>query len=119
MVLTAVRDVLVSAGAVTDICGDRVEMLTKPQAIEIPCLCLSIPVTTPINGLLSWNGLDSNLVQIDSYSDTYTQAKSLAAASRAAMESAGNQMENEIDNFEQDVDLSGLVRITQQYTVWS
>jgi hypothetical protein len=119
MLLTTVRTVLASAPAVAAICGDRVEILTKPQAITVPNVCLSVVSTTPINGLETWNGLDGNLVQVDCYAATYTEARTLAAACRAAMEAADNSLESEFDNFDESAELSGLARVTQQYSVWS
>lgn len=118
MVLTTVRTVLAAAAPVTAICADRIELLTKPQAIDTPAVCLSIASTTPVNGLETWNSLDGNLVQVDSYASTYTEAKALAAACRAALE-VDHECESEFDNFDESAELSGLARVTQQYSVWS
>jgi hypothetical protein len=118
MVLSTVRTVLAAAAPVAAICGDRIEILTKPQAIGSPAVCLSVASTTPVNGLETWNGLDGNLIQVDSYAATYTEAKALAAACRAALE-VDHELESEFDNFDDSAELSGLARVTQQYSVWS
>lgn len=119
MVLTDVRTVLAAAAPVTAICSTRIEILTRPQSIAVPAVCLSIVTTTPVNGIEAWNGLDGNLVQVDCYATTYTEAQSLAAACRAAMEAADYEMQSEFPNFDESAELSGLVRVTQQWSVWS
>jgi hypothetical protein len=118
MLLTTIRALLADTSAVTDICGNRIEILTRPQAIGIPAVCLSVASTTPVNGLEAWNGLDGNVVQLDCYASTYTDAKNLASACRTAME-AEHELETEFDNFDESAELSGLARVTQQYSVWS
>lgn len=118
MLLTTIRTLLAGTSAVTAICADRIEMLTLPQGISIPAVCLSIASTTPVNGLETWNGLDGNLVQLDCYGATYTDARALAEACRMAMET-DHELETEFDNFDESAELSGLARVTQQYSVWS
>jgi hypothetical protein len=118
MLLTSIRTLLAAAPAVTAICADRIEILTRPQAIGVPAVCLSIVSTTPVNGLETWNGLDGSLVQIDCYALTYADARALAAACRTAMETE-HELETEFDNFDESAELSGLARVTQQYSVWS
>lgn len=118
MLLTTIRTVLVGAAPVTSICGDRVEILTKPQDIALPNVCLSIPSMTPINGLEGWNGLDGSLVQLSCYADTYTEARALAAACRAAMQDEYD-LQDEFDNFEEGAELKGVPSVIQQWSAWS
>jgi hypothetical protein len=117
MLLTTIRTVLAAAAPVTAICGDRIEIMTIPQSIAAPVVCLSVVSTTPVNGLETWNSLDLNLVQIDSYADTATVADQLAPAVRNAMVAAGYQMEDQFPNFDPEADIAGLDRITQQFSV--
>jgi hypothetical protein len=119
MLLTTVRTTLVNAAAVTAIVGTRVELLTRPQAVDVPAVCLQVVSTTPVYGLEAWHNLDENQVQIDCYASTYTVARDLAAACRAAMEAADHELTTEFDNFDEGAALSGLARVTQQYAVWS
>jgi hypothetical protein len=117
MLLTAVRDVLAASGPVTALCSTRIEIMTKPQGILFPAVCLSIVSITPVNGLETWNGLDLNLVQVDSFATTATVADELASACRTAMVDAGYQMEDQFPNFDPEVDIAGLQRVTQQFSV--
>jgi hypothetical protein len=119
MLLTTIRTTLVNAAPVAAIVGDRVELLTQPQAIDVPAVCLMGVSTTPVYGLETWHGLDANEVQVDCYAETYTSARALAAACRAAMEAADHELTTEFDNFDEGAALSGLARVTQQYAVWS
>lgn len=117
MLLTGIRTLLAAASPVTAICGDRIEIMTKPQGIGIPIVCLSVASITPVNGLETWNGLDLNLVQLDSYAVTATEADSLATACRNAMVAAGYQCESQFPNVDPEADISGLSRVTQQFSV--
>jgi hypothetical protein len=119
MLLTDVRTTLVNAPAVSAIVSDRVEILVRPQSIAVPAVCLSVVSTAPIYGLEAWNNLDANEVQIDCYASTYTAARELAAAVRAAMEAADHELTTDFDSFDESAELSGLARVTQQYSVWS
>jgi hypothetical protein len=119
MLLTTVYTILSASTDVTTRSAGRIELLTKPKSIGVPSVCLFVVTTTPVNGLEAWNGLDGNLVQVDSYAPTYTDAKQLAQACRDALEAAGHEMAGEFDNFDDGVELTGLARVTQQYNVWS
>jgi len=119
MLLTTVRTTLVNAAAVTALASTRIEILTRPQAIDVPAVCLTKVATAPIYGLEAWNGLDENQVQVDCYAQTATDARALADACRAAMEAADHELVSDFDNFDDSAELSGLARVTQQYAVWS
>lgn len=117
MLLTTIRAVLANAAPVTDICGDRIEIMTRPQNIDIPAVCLSVVSITPVNGLETWNGLDLNLVQVDSYATTATDADALASACRTAMVAAGYELSEQFPSFDSETDIAGQQRVTQQFSV--
>ncbi len=118
MILTTVHDIL-AASPVNGMTSGLIELLTKPKSIGVPSVCLFVVTTSPVNGLETWNGADANLVQVDSYAKTYTEAKAIAAGCRSALEDAGHELQGEFDNFDDGVELTGLARVTQQYNVWS
>lgn len=122
MAVKTVQDVLVASSAVTAIVGPganaRVEQIVKPQNIALPAVTLSRIFMGPVNNLVDDGGLDSNRVQVDSWAQTYTQAKELAAACRAALQTAGHQLDSEFDNYDPAID-DGTFRVTQEYSVWT
>lgn len=117
MAIETVRDVLVAAGAVTALVGQRVSPLIKEQNITLPAVTLQRISLTPINALDEHAGLDQNAVQVDSWATTYAEARSIADACRAALQSSDILMSSEFDNYDSEVNPEQY-RITQQFQVW-
>lgn len=113
--------VLKASSGVTDIVGTgadaRISPLIKEQTITIPAVTIQRTGVNPANHLRGNGSLDESLTQIDSWSATYSGARTLASACRSAMEAAGHLMVGEYDNYDSGVD-PGLYRVTQDYRIW-
>lgn len=97
--------------------GGRVYPLVMPENGTKPAIvCLRI-ASTPENTLNGGATIDQIRFQIDTYANTYAEAKSLSASVRTAMESASfkGTLQTDQDLFEPDVKL---YRVTQDYYVW-
>lgn len=121
MSVPVVVGILTAATGVTAIVGSgsdcRVSSLTKVQGITIPAVTVQRVSTDPVNHLRGHAGLDDSRVQVDSWATTDTEVRALAAACRAAIQTAGHLMLGEFDNYDPETD-PGLYRITQDYRIW-
>jgi hypothetical protein len=114
--IETVRDLLVAETDVTDLTGLRISPLVRAQNETLPCVTLSLVAVAPMNHINGAPTLDQNRVQVDSWATTYSEARSVADACRAALEAAGLVMESEFDSFEADVDE---YRVTQDFYIWT
>jgi hypothetical protein len=111
-----VRDLLVADAGVLALVAQRISPLLRAQNETLPCVTLSLVSVVPANHLNGAPTLDQNRVQVDSWAATYTAARSVADACRAALEAAGLTMEGEFDTFEPDV---SEYRVTQDFYFWN
>lgn len=119
MAIETVRNVLISASAVTSLVPSaRIEPIRRTQATAIPAITLQRPSVVPENHLTGWAGLDGSLVQLDVFASTYAEARSIADACRTALQDAGHLMTLEVDGFEPDVDPE-LYRLILTFQVWT
>ena len=116
MAVQAIRNILVAASPVTALVGQRISPVERAQNTELPCVVLTRVSLAPTNSLATVPNLDSNRVQLDAYATTYAEARQVADACRAALETAGVTMEVEIDGFEPDVTE---YRVTQDFLIWT
>ena len=116
MPITTVRNILVAAGGVTALVGQRISPVLREQDETLPCVVLTTISVAPMNHLSGAPTLDANRVQVDCYATTYTGVRAVAEACRTALEAGGQMMENETDLSEPDVDE---YRVTQDYLVWT
>jgi hypothetical protein len=115
MAVKVLGDVLRAAAGVQAIAGDRVYPLHRPQDIQVPAVTLQRVSVGPQNALHGFAGLDSNRVQATCYAVSYAEARSLAAACRAAADAAGHICRSEADGYESEVEV---YLVTQEYSVW-
>ena len=116
MPIQTVRNILIAAGGVTALVGSRISPVMRAQSEAMPCVTLTLVSVAPSNHLAGAPTLDANLVQVDSWAETYTQARDEANACRAALEAANVVMNSEFDNYEPDVTE---YRVTQEFSVWT
>jgi hypothetical protein len=116
MAVKTVRDILVADSAVTSLVGQRISPVLTAQDTTLPYVILTRVSLAPMNNITDPPSLDSNRVQVDSFSETYAQARQVADACRAALEASNVTMESEFDNFEPDV---SEYRVTQDFLVWT
>lgn len=121
MSVAYVGAVLVASGAVTALVpAERIEALRRTQSFDIPAITLTNVSKSPFTHLRGNAGLDADVVQIDIYGDTYTDALTIAAAVRAALEADAAhptmQSQDEINEPEQNPEL---FQITQTWNVFS
>ncbi len=119
MAIQVVRAVLVASGAVTALVpATRIEPVRRTQGLSAPAILMQRISVTPQNHLRGDGDLDANLVQLDIFASTYSAARSIADACRAALQTAGHVMDSEVDGFEPDIDPE-LYRLIQTYQVWT
>jgi hypothetical protein len=112
--------ILNAAAGVTVLVGTRITPMVRPQDLTLPAITMQRISMVPSNSLQGNAGLDIARVQVDCWGATYTDARSLATAARAAMDAAASIL---MDS-EQDVQFieeppNGIYRIIQEYTVFS
>ena len=116
MPITTVRNILVAAGGVTALVDQRISPLIRAQDEVLPCITLTLVTTVPFNHLHGRPSLDENRVQVDSWAETYADARAVAYACREALESAGLVMSSETEDSEPDVNE---YRVTQDWLLWT
>lgn len=109
---------IADVGVTTLVPAERIEALRRTQGIAIPAITITDVVRTPFNHLRGWGGTDANQVQVDLYASNYTDALQIAAAARAALETAGYIMESQLERNEPETDPE-LFLITQQWSVFT
>lgn len=119
MAIQIIHDLLIADPSVAAIVSDRVYPLVRPQSFPAPAVTLQRITVTPVNSLdTALYSIAENRVQVDSWDVTYMGARTLADACRAAINAAGHILDTELDNFAPDAPLSGVYRITQDYSIW-
>lgn len=111
----AVLDILLAAGGVTALVGQRVSPVKMSQNTTLPAVVVTPVALTPMNHLNGAPTLDAYRVQLDSIAETFDATRAVANACRAALEAAGIVVENDFPVFEPDV---AEYRITQECVVW-
>ena len=103
--------------ALDHLANSRVYPLVMPEKGTIPAIVYIRIASTPENTLNGGATIDQIRFQVDTYANTYAEAKSLSASVRTAMESASfkGTLQTDQDLFEPDVKL---YRVTQDYYVW-
>lgn len=110
--------ILGAAGAVTAIVSNRITPLIRPQDLVLPAVTLQEISLTPANTFAGNGNLDDCRVQVNCWAATYTDAKALARAVRAAMDAVPVLMQSKNEGFDLEP-VPGLFWITQDYLVWS
>jgi len=119
MTVAIARAVLVAAPAVTTLVdAERIEALRRTQSFQIPAIMLQSIALVPYNHLRGPSGLDANTVQVDSYGNDYTEALTVAAAVRAALEAAGHLLQQQQELAEPENNPELFV-ISQTWSVYS
>lgn len=116
---SSLRETLLSCKPLTDIVDNRIFALHIPQGTRLPCVTYQRISGRPANTLTGFSGLESIDVQIDCWSQDYSQAKNIAKAVRAAMPQDGApwaaHLRGDADLFEDTVNY---FRVMMRWTVW-
>jgi hypothetical protein len=116
MAIQTVRNILLAAGGVTALVGQRISPVTRDQSETLPAVTLDHISLVPQNHLNGAPTLDENLVQLDAWATTYAGAQQVADACRDALEAAGIVMTSASGGFDAEADE---YRVTQEYSVWT
>jgi hypothetical protein len=81
-----IRARLLASSAVTALAGDRIDFGSNAQGAENPRICMWTISDAEGLSLEGPDGLSQGRVQVDCYSDTYSSAKGLSRAVRAALD---------------------------------
>lgn len=111
--------ILLNDATVSGLVAARVFPLILPQETQVPAITLRRITLTPTNHLAGDAGLDNARLQVDSLDVTYAGARAVADAVRAAMNTAGVQMTNEIDVEPSLLPVGIANQIIQEFQVWS
>lgn len=84
------KDVLAADATVTGYVSTRIGPLLALQNTAFPYAVLTETTTEPVNDLGGHSGLDRCEVQVEIWARTVLDAEAIAAACRAAMETAGH-----------------------------
>lgn len=118
MAVKTVRDILMADATVTSLVADRISPLVMSQEITYPAITLERFDLQPSNALGGDAALDKNIVEVDTFAETYALAREIADAVRAALAAAAVQLVREQDHFE-STPLPGAYRIEQQFLVFT
>lgn len=119
MTVATVFAVLSGSAPVTALVpATRIEALRRTQLLTVPAITLTEVTRTPFPHLRGTSGLSRSLVQVDCYGNTYTEALSVAAAVRTALEGATHQFEEQIERNEPETNPE-LFLITQSWLVFT
>lgn len=117
MAVATLRALLVAdAGVGTLVSDDNINPVKRPQSYAAPAIVMERLSLTPINGLRGSEGLDGSRVLVDCLTTSYTTARALAAAVRAALEAGGALLENEQDDYDPQTET---FRVSQQWFIWT
>lgn len=111
--------ILLNDTTVSGLVAARIFPLILPQETQVPAITLRRITMTPTNHLTGDAGLDNARLQVDSLDVTYAGARAVADAVRAAMNTAGVQMTNEIDVEPSLLPVGIANQIIQEFQVWS
>ena len=99
--------------------GTKIFPLIVPQGTAFPCISYQRISGMPANTLSGHSGLEEIDLQIDVWAKTYTEAKAIAKAVRAAMPAKGTPFSAHL---RMDEDLPGddgtYFRVSMEYVVW-
>lgn len=118
MTVKTVVDILKADSGVAALVAGNVFPLIRPQNFKPPAVTAQNIQGVPANSLQGDSGLESYSIQVDCWALQYQDALALATACRKAINLAGHLLDRESDNFTDEAELSGVFRITQEYSVW-
>lgn len=103
--------------ALSSLAAGKVYPLVAPEKVTAPFIVYSRLASIPENTLDGGSTIDLIRIQVDTYANTYSAAKSLAESVRSAMEGAlvKGTLQTDQDLFEPDLKF---YRISQDYYVW-
>lgn len=110
--------ILLAAAGVTALVGTNVTPLIRTQDVAVPAVTISPIATVPQNHMSGDGGLDNTRLQVDSWGATYSDARTLANAVRAAFLAANVLMTVDHPTFEEQP-IPGVYRVTQEFLFWS
>ncbi len=116
MPIQTVRDILVAAPAVTGLVGARISPNVRAQDEEVPAVTLVLVNVSPLDCLASPPTLEQNIVQVNSWAETYDEAQSVADACRSALEAAGLTLRGQSERYEPAVEE---YLVSQEFTLWT
>ena len=121
---------LVATTAVTDLVGTNIKPITQLQGASLPLITWQRITTETINHSTGATTTENARIQINSYAETYDDAKTLGRAVKAALSGWGSSTANpqiSMTHIESDADLpdgpepgedSFVNGVTQDYLLW-
>lgn len=109
---------LTGASGVSSVVGERIYALVLPQGCALPAISyfrVSGPRQMSLEG---YSNLESPRIQIDCWATSYAQAKTLAAAVRAAMLSSTDFKVSGISDQDLFDESIGIFRVSTDFSVW-
>jgi hypothetical protein len=103
--------------ALKGLVSNRVYPLVMPQNGQVPAIVYNRVASTAQNVLEGGASIDQIRFQVDTYANTFADAKTLAAQVRSAMEQASFKatLQTDQDFFETELKY---YRVSQDYYVW-
>lgn len=99
------------------VAGGRVYPLLIPEKSPLPAISYSRIGTTPSRNMSGATTIDQVRIQVDTYADTYAQAKSVGASVRSLLENSSAKaiLQSELDFYESEL---RKFRVSQDYYVY-
>jgi len=82
----AIFDLFTNDAGISALVGTRVFPTVMQQGVDMPAICYTIITSSRYEALTQDTDLVDNLVQIDCYSETYPEVRSVYQAVRAALQ---------------------------------
>ena len=116
MIEQSLYDALRLNAPVAALVGTRIRAMRLKQGDTFPALVYSRISTAAENDLDGHAGLDNCRFQVDCYSEGFTEARTLAAAVKTAMNAAGHLQAGDRDIYDDDLSLH---RVTLDFSIWT
>jgi hypothetical protein len=116
---TRIYSLLASNPTIKQRINTRIYPVVMPQDVTLPAISYQRIASGPENTMTGFSGLKQSNVIINAWARTYDEAKQIAAEIHAAMETAtefDNVLINEMDGFDQDVNL---YVVSHDYSCWN
>lgn len=119
---TKIYSILTGTSAVATSVKARVYPVVAPQNPKYPFIVYMRISGGQQNDLNGYATLENPRIQIDTYSTSYSQAKSISSAVHTVMNSATAfrcTLISDLDLFEDELQETGVFRMTQDYSCWN
>lgn len=114
-----IYQVLSGDADVAAVVSGRIYPVILPQGATFPAITYNRVAVSRVHALTGYTGLESAIVQIDCWAETYAAAKELARKARLAMQGAETfnaRPEGDRDLFEDEAEI---YRISSDFECWN